>query len=78
MVLQSYEAIYDHGRMQWLREKPAVARARVIVTVIPSEEGGQAPVGGTPLKALAGGLEHSPCFAGSPMKIQEALRNEWD
>lgn len=78
MVLQSYEAIYDHGRMEWLREKPTIERARVIVTVIPSEEGRQASVGGTPLSALAGGLKHSSCFAGSPMKIQESLRNEWD
>ena len=36
------------------------------------------PAVGTPLKALAGGLEGSKSFAGSPQAIQEALRREWD
>lgn len=32
----------------------------------------------TTLRALQGGLEDSAVFAGSPMAIQERLRNEWD
>lgn len=32
----------------------------------------------TPLQLLAGGLEESANFAGSPMSIQESLRREWD
>jgi hypothetical protein len=34
-MLQSYEAIYDHGQFKWIGEEPAVAQARVIVTVLP-------------------------------------------
>jgi hypothetical protein len=34
-MLQSYEAIYDHGQFQWIGDEPAVAKARVIVTVLP-------------------------------------------
>lgn len=35
MSLQSYEAIYDHGQMKWLGDKPQVDEARVIVTILP-------------------------------------------
>ncbi len=31
----------------------------------------------TPLTELCGGLANSTTFAGSPMSIQERLRNEW-
>lgn len=34
MPLQSYEAIYDHGQMTWLGERPPVEEARVIVTIL--------------------------------------------
>lgn len=78
MVMQSYEAIYDHGQMKWLKEKPDIEKARVIVTILASGEGQQPSTGGTPLSDLAGGLEHSARFTGSPLKIQETLRNEWD
>ncbi|MDO8789980.1 MAG: hypothetical protein Q7J42_18040 [Sulfuritalea sp.] len=33
-MLQSYEAIYDHGQVKWIGEGPAVEQARVIVTVL--------------------------------------------
>ena len=33
-MLQSYEAIYDHGQMRWLGERPPVEEARVIVTIL--------------------------------------------
>lgn len=36
-MLQSYEAIYDHGIIKWLGEKPADIQARVIVTVLPEQ-----------------------------------------
>jgi hypothetical protein len=79
MVMKSYEAIYDHGQMKWLKEKPDIGKARVIVTILTNEEGRLLPAsGGTPLSDLAGGLEHSARFAGSPLKIQEILRNDWD
>ena len=34
MSLKSYEAIYDHGQMKWLGDKPQVEEARVIVTIL--------------------------------------------
>jgi len=34
-MLQSYQAIYDHGRLTWLTDKPTVEEARVIVTLLP-------------------------------------------
>jgi len=34
MSLQSYEAIYDHGQMKWLGDRPQVEEARVIVTIL--------------------------------------------
>ncbi len=34
MPLQSYEAIYDHGQMKWLGDRPQVEEARVIVTIL--------------------------------------------
>jgi hypothetical protein len=34
-MLQSYEAIYDHGQFKWIGDEPSVAQARVIVTVLP-------------------------------------------
>lgn len=34
-MLKSYEAIYDHGKIQWLSELPDVEQARVIVTILP-------------------------------------------
>ena len=36
-MLQSYEAIYDHGRLTWLADKPSVEAAHVIVTLLPDE-----------------------------------------
>ena len=36
-MLQSYEAIYDHGQLRWLTDKPPAEEARVIVTLIPSQ-----------------------------------------
>jgi hypothetical protein len=37
-MLKSYEAIYDHGHLSWLADKPAVEEAHVIVTLLPAEE----------------------------------------
>jgi len=37
-MLQSFEAIYDHGQIKWLGDKPTVEAARVIVTLLPMLE----------------------------------------
>lgn len=37
-MLQSYQAIYNHGHLTWLTDKPSVEEAHVIVTLLPVEE----------------------------------------
>lgn len=37
-MLKSYEAIYDHGKIEWLSELPDVEKARVIITVLPPQQ----------------------------------------
>ncbi|WAR46597.1 hypothetical protein [Methylomonas rapida] len=37
-MLQSYQALYDHGHLTWLTDKPSVEEAHVIVTLLSSEE----------------------------------------
>jgi hypothetical protein len=39
-MLHSYEAIYDHGQLKWLKDAPKPARMRVIVTVLEEESFG--------------------------------------
>lgn len=33
-MLKSYEAIYDHGQIQWLHDAPVPERSRVIITLV--------------------------------------------
>jgi hypothetical protein len=33
-MLKSYEAVYEEGRLWWVREQPAARRMKVIVTVL--------------------------------------------
>jgi hypothetical protein len=35
-MLNSYEAILDHGQLKWLDQAPPLEHARVIVTVLPA------------------------------------------
>ena len=37
-MLQSYQAIYDHGHLIWLADKPSVEEAHVIVILLPIEK----------------------------------------
>jgi len=43
-MLQSYEAIYKHGAITWLGEKPSVNQAHVIVTILGVTETATAPL----------------------------------
>lgn len=36
-MFQSYEAIYDHGKIKWLGDQPANMTAHVIVTILPDK-----------------------------------------
>ncbi len=42
-MLQSYEAIYDHGIMKWQGDQPADIKVRVIVTILPDNSSMSAP-----------------------------------
>ncbi len=33
-MLKSYEAIYDHGKLKWLKDSPGEVKIRVIVTIL--------------------------------------------
>ena len=35
-MLNSYEAIYDHGHIHWIDQLPLLDKARLIVTVLPA------------------------------------------
>jgi hypothetical protein len=37
-MLQSYEAIYDHGQIRWLGDRPPSEKSRVIVTLLPPQD----------------------------------------
>ena len=43
-MLKSYEAIYDHGKMKWLGDKPKIDQARVIVTVLDKQKPANRPL----------------------------------
>jgi hypothetical protein len=54
MSLQSYEAIYDHGQMKWLGDRPQVEEARVIVTILSDNGIAPTPVRHQPSARIAG------------------------
>jgi hypothetical protein len=41
-MLKSYEAVYEDGKLCWIREQPASKKMRVIVTVLEEEADAQA------------------------------------
>ncbi len=43
-MLQSYEAIYEHGAITWLGEKPSVNQVHIIVTILDVKETATAPL----------------------------------
>lgn len=54
MSLQTYEAIYQDGQMQWLGETPSVKKAKVIVTVLESRDDTPQPKRRMPSVRIAG------------------------
>lgn len=53
-MLKSYEAIYDHGQMKWLGDRPPVEEARVIVTILFEGSGSVIPKKREPSPRIAG------------------------
>ncbi len=54
-MLPSYEAIYDHGQIQWLRDAPALGQARILITVL-EETPAPPATGRVPPPALKGSI----------------------
>ncbi|MBU1666091.1 MAG: hypothetical protein KKG92_11930 [Gammaproteobacteria bacterium] len=53
-MLQSYEAIYDHGQIRWLTDTPPVDEARVIVTMLPPQVSAASQTSRAPSARIAG------------------------
>lgn len=60
-MLNSYEAIYDHGQIRWTSDTPAITRARVIITVL-DEPVVQPLTPCVPPPALKGSVTYSPDY----------------
>ena len=54
MALQSYEAIYQNGQMEWLGERPKVKKGKVIVTFLEQREDASVPIQHNPSPSIAG------------------------
>ncbi len=54
MSLQTYEAIYHNGQMNWLGDSPNVKKAKVIVTVLEVREDSPRPARHKPSARIAG------------------------
>ena len=55
-MLKSYEAIYENGQFKWLKDKPQITSARVIVTILEesSTHNSTHNLRRTPPKSIAG------------------------
>ncbi len=77
-MLKSYEAVYEDGKLRWIREHPAARRMKVIVTVL--EEDPDAAHGEIVRKAL---LERTKGCVRPARSLEEIdadvrqMRDEW-
>ena len=53
-MLKSYEAIYDHGQIQWLHDSPLPERSRVIITLVEQISSPSNQARRVPSKLIAG------------------------
>ena len=73
-MLKSYEAIYDHGKIEWLSEFPDVEQARVIVTVLPEQPVySQIPKHRRPTEKLKGTAQILGDIVSSPFLADEPV-----
>lgn len=72
-MLKSYEAIYDHGKIEWLSELPDVEQARVIITVLPQQPPAyvEKPKHRRPPERLKGSARVSGDIVSSPFSADE-------
>ena len=77
-MLQSYEAIYEHGAIEWLGDKPPIKQAHVIVTILPEQEGrsvtSQTQHQPSPLIAGKGSIQGDIIFPIIPAKDWNCLK----
>ncbi len=75
-MLQSYEAIYDHGRLSWIKDAPDPVRARVIVTLINEQSANDLP-------EIAQGVDRLSILPRKPLsedeieRIMQETRGAW-
>jgi len=53
MVLQSYEAIYIDGKVNWLSESPVIKKAKVLITILEQADGPTTSLKHTPSARIA-------------------------
>ena len=53
-MLQSYQALYNHGHLTWLTDKPSLEEARVIVTLLSPEDAPVLKAKRQPSRRIAG------------------------
>ena len=80
-MLKSYEAIYDHGKLQWVSEEPPIqGQRRRIVVVMEVDQGPEQPRKETIRELLA----RTRGSLGGIMTVDEidaevrAMRDEWE
>ena len=77
-MLKSYEAVYEEGKLSWIRDRPEAKKMRVIVTVLEEEADTHAKA---VRKAL---LERSRGCVRPPRSIEDIdsdireMRAEWE
>jgi hypothetical protein len=77
-MLKSYEAVYEDGKLRWIREQPASKKMRVLVTVLEEETDAATPAA---LKAM---LERAKGCVRPGKSIEEIdadireMRAEWE
>ena len=80
-MLQTYEAIYDHGNVRWLDTPPDAEGARLLVTVLSSGAVKPAATGVMPAKSLEDALKAVVLLnpyrdVVDPVTWQRDIRNE--
>ena len=70
-MLKSYEAIYDHGRLQWLGEVPRFKRVRVVLVADDSDELKDNPM------IQANGSQLVEIITATPLEISASIAEKY-
>lgn len=70
-MLKSYEAIYDHGRLQWLGEVPRFKRVRVVLVADDSDELKDNPI------IQANGSQLVEIITAMPLEISASIAEKY-